>query len=87
MSTLELLQLQNEHNDNFFGQGDVNMNKMTTLYNTLDKDGDGFDIYIEENEGHKIIFIDCSDECGYSGGSFRVPAEEFLEKLQEAINK
>ena len=60
-------------------KGGVNMNTM--LYDTMDKYGDGFQIYIEENEWHKTIYIDCCDECGYAGGSFWVPVEEFLEKI------
>ena len=37
MSTLELLQLQNEHKDNFFGKGEENIKESEDLKNGKEK--------------------------------------------------
>ena len=65
MSTLELLQLQNEHKDNFFGKGEDNkvMSNEYVIHEDDDfEPGDGIKIYIKDG----YIVFEAAAECGYS---------------------
>ena len=65
MSTLELLQLQNEHKDNFFEKGEE-MKQRYIIFDNMDKYGNGVSAYIDDGK----LFVEIGDECGYAGGEW-----------------
>ena len=65
MSTLELLQSQNEHKDNFFGKGEE-MKQTYIIFDNMDDHGNGVSVGIYDG----TLFVEISDECGYAGGQW-----------------
>ena len=65
MSTLELLQLQNEHKDNFFGKGEE-MKQRYIIFDNMDNHGNGVSVYIDDGK----LFVEVGDEGGWSGGEW-----------------
>ena len=65
MSTLELLQLQNEHKDNFFGKGEE-MKQSYIIFDNMDNRGNGVSVCIDDGR----LFVEIGDECGYAGGEW-----------------
>ena len=78
MSTLELLQLQNEHKDNFFEKGEE-MKQRYIIFDNMDKHGNGVSVCIDDGK----LFVEISDECGYAGGEW----ECGIDILKEHIAK
>ena len=76
MSTLELLQLQNEHNDNFFGKGEE-MKQNYIIFDNMDKYGNGVSVCIAAGK----LFVEIGDECGYAGGSWECDIESLKEHI------
>ena len=62
MSTLELLQLQNEHKDNFFGKGEE-MKQRYIIFDNIDKHGNGISVFIDDGK----LFFEIGDEGGRAG--------------------
>ena len=80
MSTLELLQLQNEHKDNFFGKGEDNKvmsNEYTIHEDYYFKDGDGLKVYIEEG----FIVFEAKAEEGYGKFEWKCDIESFKKHI------
>ena len=76
MSTLELLQLQNEHNDNFFGKGEE-MKQSYIIFDNMNKYGDGVSVSIYDGK----LFVEIGDECGYAGGEWECDIEILKEHI------
>lgn len=70
MSTLELLQLQNEHKDNFFGKGEE-MKNHYFIFDNMDKQGNGVSVWIDDG----TLFVEIIDECGYACGEWECGIE------------
>ena len=71
MSTLELLQLQNEHKDNFFGK------ERYIIFDNMDKQGNGISVCIDDGK----LFVVISDECGWAGGEWECDIESLKEHI------
>ena len=83
MSTLELLQLQNEHKDNFFEKGEE-MKKHYIIFDNMDKQGNGVSVCIDDG----ILYVEISDECGYAGGEWECGIDvlkEHIEKYEQGL--
>lgn len=78
MSTLELLQLQNEHKDNFFEKGEE-MKQNYIIFDNMDKHGNGVSVYIDDG----ILYVEISDECGYAGGEWECGIDVLKEYIAE----
>lgn len=83
MTTLELLQLENEHKeDNFYEKGEdkqVMSNEYTIHEDDDFESGDGIKIYIKDG----YIIFEAAAECGYSGFEW----EFDIESLKNHIAK
>ena len=83
MSTLELLQLQNEHNDNFFGKGEEILEKgeeikqYYIIFDNMDKYGNGVSVCIDKG----TLFVEFGDECGYAGGEWECDIESLKQHI------
>lgn len=76
MSTLELLQLQNEHKDNFFEKGEE-MKQNYIIFDNMDKHGNGVSVRIDNG----TLFVEISDECGYAGGGWECDIDFLKEHI------
>ena len=83
MTTLELLQLQNEHKDNFFGKGEE-MKQRYIIFDNMDKQGNGVSVYIDDGK----LFVEISDECGWAGGEWECDIDflkEHIAKYEQVL--
>ena len=80
MTTLELLQLQNEHKDNFFVKGEENkvMSNEYVIYEDDDfEPGDGIKIYIKDG----YLVFEAAAECGYTVFKWDRDIESFKQNI------
>ena len=80
MSTLELLQLQNEHKDTFFEKGEENkvVSNKYVIHEDYDfEDGDGLKVHIEDGN----IVFEATAEGGFCGFEWKCDIESFKKHI------
>ena len=83
MSTLELLQLQNEHNENCFEKGEE-MKQRYIIFDNMDKHGNGVSVCIDDGK----LFVEIGDEGGWAGGEWECDIDflkEHIEKYEQGL--